>query len=955
MPSIAIIRRITCLLLTIPAIFITSSDTAAAQSTLPSTMQAGADVRMVKSLSGKALLEANASSAIESFTATERYLFFMVAPATIESEQLEVESGAGWELWRTDGTEAGTQRAINLSGFQRSDLPHQAGRRWLYLFAQQEDRVYLFRTDGDTTTQLGAIPAGQRILAQAVGGDDTLYYVTGEAAAPASGVTLWRVQPDAPTPLQLWQSGALADSTSTVFLQATPNFIYLVAQLAGQAPAIYSAMHSDVTLEPLITLDGWPSAVSSSADRFYFFVSGDESNQLWRSSGTLTETVPLLTTPPITATQTRLLTFADDSGQDQIYFTYYFPEQFSPYSFAFSELWRSDGTPATTRMVKRIDFYAHMDEFMHDESKIYFWMTRYPFDHLSRPNAQLYVSDGTPEGTDILHPDLFFQPSYTIIGNKHFFTPRSHGPDREVHIYDSAAGAYEYHIVSDINFGFGAGIVNQGDWGAFHGILYFPATDGIDGAELWRSDGTPSGTWQVKNIHTQPIPPPVFLPPYRDVSFAPTELTAGDDYLYFVADEGRNGPHVYRTDGTEAGTLVLPNRTLNNEWTAPRQLTTQGDTLYFLARYRYTPEEHWYGLWQSDGTADGTRLLVDNVPGYQASLTVTNNRLLLLEDQKMGVNWGLWRLNDSHDGLELLFNFNIWETGGADYSSIGFVSTPHQTFFQNYGLAGGGGLWRSDGTHEGTYRIPGYHAYALFAGSHLVYGKWLGSDGSYHYWRSDGTTDGTFEVKAFAPPPQGNSSFIARDSVAGDRLYVAHAQSGQPIDLWGSDGTVGGTQLLATLFGTADFSQAPTGMAADGDRLYLMDHNNFGGGLPPSITIWQSDGTDESTFPLLIGFGHWSERATAMMAHNGQIFFTIFDTGAVLLYRTDGTALGTQFVATLAADIGDSTLSRVAHAKVGSTLYFNAYDEVNGDELWAAETSGQLGIELLYLPSVARP
>ena len=70
---------------------------------------------------------------------------------------------------------------------------------------------------------------------------------------------------------------------------------------------------------------------------------------------------------------------------------------------------------------------------------------------------------------------------------------------------------------------------------AFNGTFYFSAYTPESGHGLWRSDGTESGTWLVKDVNQGKT------------------LTASEHLLYFVA----NGGELWATDGSTNGTYLV--------------------------------------------------------------------------------------------------------------------------------------------------------------------------------------------------------------------------------------------------------------------------------------------------------------------------------------------------------------------------------------------------------------
>jgi ELWxxDGT repeat protein len=81
----------------------------------------------------------------------------------------------------------------------------------------------------------------------------------------------------------------------------------------------------------------------------------------------------------------------------------------------------------------------------------------------------------------------------------------------------------------------------------FEGALYFTADDGLNGPELWRTDGTAAGTVMVKDINASA----------PAIGSAPFGYTVLDGALHFHAHDGAHGYEPWKTDGTEAGTVLV--------------------------------------------------------------------------------------------------------------------------------------------------------------------------------------------------------------------------------------------------------------------------------------------------------------------------------------------------------------------------------------------------------------
>jgi ELWxxDGT repeat protein len=134
--------------------------------------------------------------------------------------------------------------------------------------------------------------------------------------------------------------------------------------------------------------------------------------------------------------------------------------------------------------------------------------------------------------------------------------------------------------------------------------FYFAAGDLSHGTELWKSDGTNNGTVLVKDI----------LPGTK--SSIPYHLTRHQNELFFVVGETSNGKDaLWKTDGTPEGTVQIKQIAGANTFSYIRNLFSWGPYLYFSA----DDGIHGQELWRSDGTEEGTTMLADLNAGSASS------------------------------------------------------------------------------------------------------------------------------------------------------------------------------------------------------------------------------------------------------------------------------------------------------------------------------------------------
>ncbi|MCB1094642.1 MAG: hypothetical protein KDN22_03590 [Verrucomicrobiae bacterium] len=469
------------------------------------------------------------------------------------------------------------------------------------------------------------------------------------------------------------------------------------------------------------------------------------------------------------------------------------------------------------------------------------------------------------------------------------------------------------------------------------------------GWELWSTDGTAEGTFLVKDVEHE-----------RTGRFH--GLTQVGDRVMFFASVGVGTGGVedrlWVSDGSTAGTLVIE----TEGWSSEEVIGAIGSTFYFRSR----------GLWQSDGTAEGTRRLTrdDGRDSVTGSL-IANDKLLT------NIGGEFYALDAESEKLLRIRPFpsrrlsastmadEVRAIGDATVVSGGVLFTYVELPIYRKSLL------RSDGTKAGTVVFESFAYNHLTATTDAVYfgngdkvGRMSADELVAEFLPIDSTSrvsgvrqfrDGVL-VRAgekwadlwFIPPGIGPEPVFINDfadmgislderihgATIDDIFYFpAFRISGvTPLQIWSTDGTVENTELKHA-FPREDATTSRLFRSAS-DRIFFSTTTAEGVG---HIWTMLGDGSVEKmTDGNPITLQPDSELFQPSIVVNGIYYIVaIGEEIGSELWRSDGTAAGTHMVKDI--NPGPTGSHPREFTEFNGKFYFVAEEGESGFDIWVTD------------------
>ncbi len=556
----------------------------------------------------------------------------------------------------------------------------------------------------------------------------------------------------------------------------------------------------------------YPIDLTNVGGTLYFTATNSAgTNELWKTDGTAAGTEQLTT------------------GNATPYFSYLTNVGGTVYFASGGALWRSDGTPATTKKVAPIDPGFGYDAQLTDVGGTLYFVD----------GKQIWESDGTAGGTKVVPnaPSSGYLSYLTNVNGTLYFATSASGGE----LWKSDGTAPGTALVKS---GFsGTHLTN------LNGTLIFDS-----GSELWKSDGTTPGTQAVSAV------------PLDGLGNGP-DITVVNGKAFFFSQSASSPTTLWESDGTNSGTIQVAD--LSNDGQIFTDLTNVGGALFFTSNAKglmyddaivgdsatvigpWAPPvqrpgylanlngtllfsgddgTHGYELMQSDGTIAGTSVVADiNAQSTNGSspLDMANVNGTLYFTANDGTHgYQVWKTDGSSSGTTMLTDLPY----APDTGYPGGLTNVNGTLY----FVANGDLYKSDGTSAGTAAIPNpgtVHVVGeiTVVGSTLYFEVWPTAGGAPELWESDGATMSRVSTVIW-PGDLVN--------VGGTLFFSGSGSNGaNGQELWKSDGTSSGTTMVADINPGSGGSN-PQGLTALGSRVYFWANDGTHG-----VELWESDGS----------------------------------------------------------------------------------------------------------------
>jgi len=598
---------------------------------------------------------------------------------------------------------------------------------------------------------------------------------------------------------------------------------------------------------------------------------------------------------------------------------------FDPYDGTDTNFWITDGTVPGTQLTSDLGQTGGLSEVVtaiaYGNGVVF---SRYS--DISAGTCATYYTVGVGGGNTLTLNSSLCASNMVVMNNIVYMLAKNSSTNDGVELWRSdgtVGGTFE---VDSIAAGGTNGIMStQLSVAPISSKLYFQANDGVTGQELWVSDGTAAGTHIVADLN-----------PGSGSSAIGDIMEIGANVFFSVKTSG-TGAELWKTNGTNATTSLVAdlNPGAGDSWPA-NFLSVGASNLVFTAFDVNIPGTAFY---TSDGTGAGTTEL-----GTTATLPTAyanwKGAVLGAQTYLVGVpgfsEASLYQTDGTTTGTAKIVD--IFPTANcANLPNVIAVVNTHMVMpFVEYG-GGGDYAYTSDGTAGGTgllnASVSFWHpvdnpAVNLGNGFSIFMGNGGGAGTDWEPWTTDGTAAGTSLLLETNPGASGSPTTFTRLGVL-TLFFDTTAANGQ--ELWVTDGTAANTQLVLDIYPGASSSIVFPFMTVFNGKVYFTATTDGA-----DFYLWSSDGTAANTQMVSANVLAGSLEQ-GMYVFNGRLYFsgkTAATDPGYELYATDGTSAGTVLVKTINAT---SDALPENFATINGKLLFWATDGVNGTEPWISD------------------